>query len=436
MIVSSRLLWIVEILKENRVSYHFNELAAEYMLTYGYMIDESTFIKEVKRLLPGNKLTVNEEGIELIQYYVPMFKIEEGLSIDEAIDRIDRSFRKAVQREFIKDQEYGYQHLVDLSGGLDSRMVTWVAHDLGYVRQTNFSYCKADYLDFKIASNIAKDLKHEFYFKQLDDFNWIYSIDDILRLNNGAALYCGITGGASFLSSFNQDKYGIEHTGMLGDVIISCFSSDEKHAMERPKFGKNQYSEILRFKFDEDMLDRYANQEMFDLYTRGFLGAMSTYPIRQNYFEVSSPFLDVDFMETCFSIPIKYRANHLVYLKWIEKYYKKASNYGWEKWAGVCPKEKMRLWRNGIFAVRKVKRSFRQLFGMKISDSMNPVDYWYSKDEKAQKFFIEYFRENINNICFSDSIKQDMNKMFEAGTVSEKAQVLTVLGIAKSYWPQ
>ena len=49
-----------------------------------------------------------------------------------------------------------------LSGGLDSRMTVWVAHDLGYTHQLNMTFCQSNYLDFKIAQQIATDLRHDF----------------------------------------------------------------------------------------------------------------------------------------------------------------------------------------------------------------------------------------------------------------------------------
>lgn len=433
-IVSTKLEWIAKVLLHNKVKYHYNEQAAKYMLSYGFMLDDSTFISEVKRVLPGRKIVFTKNKLFIEQYYTFTNKQTVNVSENEAIKMIDTAFRKAVEREFEKDREYNYKHLVDLSGGLDSRMVTWVAHDLGYDRQTNFSYCKAGYLDYKISSSIAKDLKHEYYFKSLDDFQWIYAIEDILKLNNGAALYSGITGGKEFLSNFNRKKFGMEHTGMIGDVIISCFAKDEISAYAKPRFGTNQYSNMLNYKFSNEILDKYENQETFDIYTRGFLGAMSTYAIRQNYFEVSSPFLDVDFVETCFKIPVKLRANHNIYLKWINKYYKEAANYGWEKWAGVKPKKELAIVRDGAFALRKLKRIFRKLMRHEISDNMNPINYWYADDKQAQAFFEEYFNDNINAKCFSDELRSDISNLFQKGTAGEKTQVLTVLGMAKLYF--
>lgn len=433
-VISSNLGWVIEILTENKIQYHFNELAAKYMLTYGYMLDDTTFICEIKRVLPGNKIVVKEENCDIIQYYCPTITHPQNMTEDEAVYMIDKAFRKAVKREFDKDREYGYEHLVDLSGGLDSRMVAWVAHEMGYTKQTNYTYCKAKYLDFKISSRIASDLQHEYYFKQLDDFQWIYEIEDNLKLNNGSALFCAITGGRDCLANFDKKRYGIEHTGMLGDVIISCFAEDEQNACKAPGFGSNQYSTLLSYDFSQELLDKYENQEIFDVYTRGFLGAMSTYPIRQNYFEVGSPFLDVDFIEACFSVPVKYRKNHNIYLKWMKQFYKRATKYGWEKWAGIPPKKELGLVRDGMFAIRKVRRMVRSLCGYAINDTMNPIDFWYAKDEKTQNFFESYFNKNINNACISQELREDITRLFKEGSAEEKMQAITVLGMLQLYF--
>lgn len=434
LIVSTKLLWIVQVLKHNNICYTFDETAAKYMLTYGFMLDDTTFVKEVKRILPGNKVIIDGDFINAEQYYTPTINAVCSMSEEQALELIDKTFRKAVQREFEKDREYGYKHLVDLSGGLDSRMVTWVAHDLGYTEQTNFSYCKAGYLDYISASRIARDLQHEFYFNQLDDFQWIYDIDEIVRINNGEALYNGITGGKRCLHNLNCNLYGIEHTGMIGDVIISSFASDVESAYKKPNFGKNQYSTMLKYDFSVQILDRYENQEIFDLCTRGMLGAMSSYAIRQNYLDVSSPFLDVDFMDACFSMPLQYRCNHKIYLKWMRKYYPKSTNYGWEKWAGVCPKEEYKLLTLIVFAIRKIKRFMGRVLGKEISDYMSPLDYWYNNDKSVQNFLIGYYENNIHASYLSEELRMDMKMLFEKGNVNEKCQVLTVLGICKNYF--
>lgn len=434
LIVSTRLNWIVTLLRYNHIPYTYNELAARYMLTYGFMIDDSSFILEIHRVLPGCRLVVSEEGYVCEQYYMPTFDHMEDITEEQAVDKIDTAFRRAVQREFEKDREYGYRHLVDLSGGLDSRMVSWVAHDLGFRDQVNFTYCKADYLDYKISSRIARDLKHEYYYKQLDDCIWLYDIDEILALNNGEAAYDSITGGKAFLSVLRNDLFGMEHTGMLGDVIISCYAGSEDVACGKPFYGANACSDRLSFTFDNSILEHYENQEIFTLYTRGFLGMLATYAIRQEYFEVASPFLDVDFLDVCCSIPVRYRAHHYIYLKWLSERYSEATGYGWEKWAGVQPKKELWLLRDATFAKRRLKRMAGQFLGHKFSDNMNPVDYWYDRDPEVQIFLQKYYEDAIGASCISNGLRADIRLLFEQGNVTEKAQALTVLGMGKLYF--
>lgn len=433
-IAASNLESIAKTLRENRIEYHLDETAVRYMLTYGFMIDDTTFIREVKRVLPGQSVRWKAGAVEKATYYLFDNTKTENWTKEEAIERIDASFRQAIRREFEKDREYGYRHLVDLSGGLDSRMVCWVAHELGYTDQLNFTYCRTKYLDHGISEKIAMDLKHEYLYKPLDDAGWMYDIDEMLQRNNGAALYHGITGGKRFLSLLNPEMFGIEHTGMVGDVIPSSFYADEAAAYAPPAFGKHQYSGRLQYTFDPKILDRYPNQEIFALYTRGLLGASSSYLIRQGYFETASAFLDVDFLGDCLKMPFSYRAKHNIYLDWIQKKYPMATEYGWEKWGGVKPKKSHIKYRKAVTAVRLADHFIRGLVGRAEEDNMNPLDYWYGQDPALQKYYQDYFYENIGKVKAGQELINDLEKLFGEGNVSEKGMVLTVLGAVKNFF--
>lgn len=331
--LSDHLEYMVEVLKANQITFDFNSLAAKYMLTYGYMIDDTTFIKQIHRLLPGMYIRIEKGQAFTTRYH--MLKNEEiKISESEAVEIIDSAFREAVRREFEKDREYGYRHLVDLSGGLDSRMVSWVAHEMGYTDQVNITYSRTGYHDEKISKKIAAYLGHEYLFKPLDSAEWMYDLEDIISANNGAAIYMNITGGSRMLSLLNMEQFGIEHTGMVGDAVIGTLYHDRNLNYGKPMFGRNQYSDTLEYQFDEKILKEYPCQEIFGIYTRGMLGAASTYIIRQHYVETASSFLDVDFADIAFSIPFDYRNAHHIYLKWIKEKYPRAADFGWEKWGG------------------------------------------------------------------------------------------------------
>lgn len=424
---------IVRVLRSNHIPYHFDATAAKYILTYGYMLDDSTFVQEIKRLLPGCYADIIQGDVQIKSYYkVP--HTEEAMSEEEAIERIDRDFRQAVDREFAKDKEYGYRHLVDLSGGLDSRMVTWVAHDMGYKNQVNIAYSKMGYLDNRISAKVALKLGHEYLFKPLDDASWMYELDEMVLKNNGAALGLAMTGGNQLLKTLNHGMYGIEHTGMLGDVILSSYYQDENFSKGAPKYGYNQYSTKVRYEFDPKILEQYQTQEEFVIATRGILGMQTSYMVRQNYVETSSPFMDVDFLKTAFSIPFAYRKGHAIYLKWMDRKYPGTTEFGWEKWGGVKPKESHVI-------LRKVKTTQRLAHGYLCKalhrqnlDSMNPADYWYASNPRIKEYLDGQFQERIGSPVLEEDLRNDMSRLYRDGGFTEKQQVLTVLGLIHLYF--
>lgn len=432
-IISDHIAYMVEVLKANRITYSFHETAAQYMLTYGYMLDDSTFIKEIHRLLPGQYVHILNGQVSIKRYYLIPNK-ELQMSEKEAVERVDAAFREAVRREFEKDREYGYQHLVDLSGGLDSRMVSWVAHDMGYTDQMNVTYSRSGYYDDKISKRIAGYLNHEYLFKSLDDAKWLYDIDEMIEHNNGAAFYIGITGGRRLLGALNTDKFGIEHTGMIGDAILSTFYHDRVFNYGKPQLGMHRYSEMLSYEFDENVAKDYPCQEMFAIYTRGILSAQSSYIIRQHYVETASPFMDVDFLETVFSVPFEYRNEHRLYLKWMLEKYPEATKFGWEKWGGIRPVKSHIFFRKIRTTRRLLWRSACKLFRIENDDNMNPIDYWYRRDETVQRYYKSYYDDNINNTILNEDLKRGISRMFHEGNVFDKSMALTVLAAVKRYF--
>lgn len=432
-IVSDRVDEMVEVLRHNRLSCDFQPLAAQYMLTYGYMIDDTTFVRQIHRLLPGRYLRTRDGQVSVERYHV-IQDAPQNMSEEEAVERIDAAFREAVRREFEKDREYGYRHLVDLSGGLDSRMVSWVAHDLGYTDQVNVTYCQDGYRDEKIARQIALHLGHEYLFKPLDDGKWMYDIDEMTSQNNGAALYMGMTGGRRLLETINTESFGIEHTGMIGDAILGTLYRDKERSCGKPSFGQSAYSERLHYQFDEKILEEYPNQEMFGIYTRGMLGASSSYMIRQQYIETASPFMDVDLLDVAFSIPFDYRKQHHIYLRWLNEKYPRAAEFGWEKWGGVKPKESHIPLRKLKTIQRLLWQGFCTAVHMANRDIMNPIDYWYHKDAGIQKRFADYMEDMIKNPVLGEELKKDIRFLFAEGSVEEKSLAITVLAMVRKYF--
>lgn len=132
-VFASELPWIMKYIKNNGVSYSIDEIGAYFLLTYSYMLEDYTIIKEIKKLPAGCYIKIEDGNFKILRY----FKIDNTLTEDEMIENIDRLFKNAVKLEFEKNKQYKYKHIASLSGGLDSRMTVWVAHELGYTKYTN-----------------------------------------------------------------------------------------------------------------------------------------------------------------------------------------------------------------------------------------------------------------------------------------------------------
>lgn len=430
--VSNRIPFLIELLHENGLKTELSEQACRYMLQQGFMLDETTFVSGIFRVLPGQLVMIDVNGsvVEKVVYYqLDNTNIDSGMSEPEAIDIIDQYFRQAIKREYDKDIEYGYRHLVDLSGGLDSRMTCWVAHDMGYLDQLNLTMSRYGYWDMRIAAKIAVGLNHEFMFAGLDDFGFFFDWTDNIVQNNGAATYSGSSDVLRMLRHLKLDGYGVNHTGMVGDSIIGVFFDDEETTYSVPTGREKSSSMLLDYPVSDDVLRRFLNCEQFAVYTRGLLGAQSSYIKMQNFLETASPFLDVDFLDAVFKIPHRLRRKHHIYLEWIRVKYPRASDFGWEKWHGIRPKESNR-WQKRISTtlhkgVRKVIRDRVCAHGM------IPMDYWYYSHEDVCKKTESYFFDGIDILDGLKNIKDDAIKMFIQGNVEEKTQAISVIEMAR-----
>lgn len=436
---ASQVNYLLGFCKEQDISVTFNESCAYQMLTYGYVATDETYANEIKRLHGGDYLVFQNGKLEVKTYHRFEKHTErfEGKTEAQIIDEIDRTFRYAVALEWGKDDEYGYRYLADLSGGLDSRMNLWVAHEMHHRHMTLLTYCKEGYLDETIAKAIADYWKDEFLFKPLDDAAFMYDVEENTCLLSGLSLYSGITGGKRFLESLDLGEYGIEHTGMVGDIALGSFYHNPDDGNR--KWPTGMYSEKLKNKLPEHVQhtgEKYNDHEIFLMYARGFHGACNSHLIRRNYTEVGSPFLNVEFMQLCYDIPVTLRIGHSIYKKWIIQKYPQAARFKWEKTGGRITEKHNRTVLRKL--VKKGPKKLLRMLGLddRISEGMNPIDYWIAKDEKLHAF-LDRSKETLlreEKKHYSPMLAEDLSWLYDEGNASEKAMVLTVLSATKLYF--
>ncbi len=97
----------------------FNEAALDNYLSFQYSLPRETFFKNIYCLQPAHYLRFTNGEVTETRYWEATFTPDETLTLDEAVDEIDRVFTDSVEAHRISDVEVG----CFLSGGVDSCFV-------------------------------------------------------------------------------------------------------------------------------------------------------------------------------------------------------------------------------------------------------------------------------------------------------------------------
>ncbi len=409
-------------------------LACHQLLTYGFLIDDRTINKNVKRLQAGKMIEIGSEGLGVKTYHRFKYNNPIDITLEEAIETLDVKFRKAVKRCFDKDLEYGYKHhLVDISAGLDSRMVNWVANDLGYKHVINISYSQSGSTESKYSTMLAHRLKNVFYQRSLDDASFLYDVENMVCAENGLAYYCGITGGFQFLNLIDFDDIGLEHTGQIGDVVIGSFVKEQSGKVDIDN-KRTSSSLTLRKEWFDEVANECDCQEEFLIYSRAFQGALSTHYMRSHYTYAVSPFLDVDLMEFCASLPVALRCRHLLYWAWIDKKYPEAGRIPSSRvrLVNLSPAAKIKMLSDRLLGrlqrdLQKLKNKVGISTYAATADNMNPHDYWYQTNEQVRHFISNYIDEHIALLASEKELQADVLQLSSSSRCLDKLMAVSLL---------
>lgn len=435
----SQVNYILEAAEAMRINLSLDERAAYEMLTFGYMESNRTFALEIKRLRGGQYLRVEGGKASVCEYHAFHKHTErtDGKSSNELIEMVDAAFCRAVKMEYDKDIEYGYKHLADISGGLDSRMGAWIAHEQGEKHIQMITYGKANYLDEIIAKQVSEYWGDELLCKPLDDLSFLRDINENTFMLGGTSDYARLTGGKRLLESLNMSTYGLEHTGQIGDAILGSFyrHPDDGDKNLPDKRFSNRLLHRLRPE-ENEYHTLFDDHELYLIYTRLFQSAANSHLIRKNYTEVVSPFLDVDFIQLCLDIPVEKRIGHELYKQWILRKHLEAARFKWEAMGAYLtdPKPVFNLRRIAAKGPDKLRRIMHQ--EKRVKNDMNPLDHFLKRHPEISSFLSEYEERGYQFLPSdtSEVLIQDMKSMFAEGEVFEKTMVLTVLSSARLFF--
>lgn len=406
------------------------DIEATYLLlSNGFMLGNLTLISQIKQIRAGEYAEIKNYDITVNTY----FHLSEINRINsdkkEIVEEIETLFSKAVRREYDIDARHGKTSLSTLSGGLDSRMTTLTAHKKGYFQEL-ISFSETGYADEIIAKQIAKIYGIKLHFTPLNA-KGLCKIDDVVLVNDGLTLYSSASHVFDAFSKITLENSGIIHTGMIGDAVFGSFLSAKTEKTPNPSMGiyakglyKKSYQIILKY------LNEYKTEELYKFYTRAFSGANNGFLYYDLIGESLSPFLDVDFLSYVFSIPEKYRYKERIYIDWIKAKHPDAGNFIWEN-IGCKPTNSVL-----VRAIFRLRRAIVKRMPIKTmwKNNMNPEQIWYNKNKDVKDYLDKYFENNIHRADFDKELRADLEKLYHTGNITEKTQVLTLLGAYKLHF--
>lgn len=401
--------------------------ASYLLLTSGFMHEDYTLIKEVKQITAGQYSSQTYKTF-IKKSYFNLEDIKTNTdSEEEIINNLEILFKESIQLEFDFEKKHNLIPLTTLSGGLDSRMVALTASDLNYVNQELFNFSEKGYADEIIARKIAEAYHLKIHQIPLSA-NSLKAIDDGVKVNYGLTLYTGAGHAFEAISKLNSLKFGVIHTGMIGDAVLGSFLTDKSEKKAKPIDGLYSLGlyEKAR-KTIEKSISNYRNEELYKFYNRAFLGANNGFLYFDLIGESQSAFLYPKFISYAHSIPKKYNYKENLYIKWIKNKHPEYTDFIWESIGGKPTNNLL------IRQFYRYKRAIIKRLPIKSiwKNNMNPEQLWYDSNYEIKRYLDGYFNENIHKFEFKKELMEDMTLLYNSGNITEKTQVLTLLSAYK-----
>ena len=407
LIVDTDLFRLAEECKRLQSPLRLSDRAACAMLAYSFMLGCDTLLEGVYKVQPAGIYSWRTNTTTTFFHYYSIEK-DHTQTMDEAAEIIDRLFSKAIANAFSADGDA--EHLLMLSGGLDSRMCLLYALRNGYDRITTLNYSQTFYREELIAKRIAAEHGCEHIFFSLDHGRYLSHIDEGIRATQGMTTYRPVLQARMIWNRMQMDRYGYVHSGLLGDTVIGGYCIEKCHADDRfhsPEDlavqlnAKNKsvlsalYSDEFRPLYNKvldwipmDTLTQIPS-ERFVLNNRYINGLMQSSLGTRDLAVQSSAYTSKALMSYVFSLPPQYRMNHELYFTWMIRYVPEATRYQWEN-TGLKPMY-------GPISVRPhdkaadLARRIDVLLRPHLPErSRNPYSYWMEQNRKIEQGLYDY----------------------------------------------
>jgi len=393
-------------------------------INYGYPLGIKTFFKEIKLLKPGSYISYgqNKSKINSGTYHVN-FDEDKNADIKTYIDELSATYPV-----ILRSMAYNYSnHLIPLTGGLDSRFILGNAAKIG-LHPICYTHGRRNSLDYKIAEKVSATLNAEHNLIEIDP-DWlvenarrfVYYTDGMVFLqpatllgvmncyNSSPTETCflnGIFGGPINFGSgyFNFDDYNgyegdadsefnsIKRTLFFenrNDAFWNTFSEEFRHLLK----SNMEYS--LRSEFDKHRSagsSFYQQKDSFFIQNR-LLRLMNMIDVNRfhwhDHFALSHPKL-FNFYKR---MPGKWKLQRYFLGEYFKKIFPELAIIKYKK-TGVNLYNYPPKYLNALKKLRqdtfyKIERLTRGRICFYNSENYYHYDQWYRRNEKVRHFFYD-----------------------------------------------
>ncbi|MCB5261453.1 MAG: hypothetical protein LHW64_02085 [Candidatus Cloacimonetes bacterium] len=381
-IVADKIKTIVDILAAAGTICSVSELGARMILSYGYTLEGFTTIEEIKQLPSASRLSYSAGVLGENRYFTWNFDILHQAT-HQSFRELSRLLAAAVSAAFVRDEDH--EHIAFLSGGLDSRLVVYAAHKLGYKGFSVLNFSEPGYLDATIAADIAKELDLKLHFSSLEGGKYLHKISQNLVYQEGQIVLHGAAHLFHALQNLPLKRYGILHSGQIGDIIKGSYLPTRSHSPVNLMAAAYSTQILQRFSSELGFVrDKYPNHEAFVLYNRGFNGITNGDLASYHFSHSLSPFMAPEFMQYALNMDPAVRYDSRAYLAWMKYSYPVAARHTWEKTGARASdpfwlvKLKYNAWRGSDKIKRLITKQPNRL-------NMNPFDYWWQSNSELRE---------------------------------------------------
>lgn len=418
-IFSSELKSISRFLRNSGISHSINRDAVYMMALYGFLLEDNTYIREIKKL-PYSSVIIYDVKTNriLIKKHFSYSNLEpKSVSTEDAVEELNFLFEQSVLSCWNKDLDYGSQHLSLLSGGMDARTNVIVAKNLGFKNITTITFGQSQSQDVRFAQKIASGESFNHFTRLLD--NPSYLIDEIennyIKPNDGLMMYHSSAHTSSTVKSFNLNHYSLLHTGQIGDVLLGSFAQNKfDFQKNKGKIGYtgNVINEKLLDKIESlnPILDKYQELgfEIFSYEQRQINATIVGDRSLNNVIDNISPFYNLELINFCLALPSALKKNQILYYEWLKKHHKNTLDYPWEK-IQMKPNSKSKMIYGKYY--KKYFNGAKKYFHLNY-DSMNPYAVWMNKYPFILNTLNHFFNEEIESSHLDQEMKKDLKQIY------------------------